>query len=702
MKKECFLLAGAMMVCSCLPQISARAGSLRPSPLPERGNPSVPGLLLFLGLLLTGLSLLGLSPPLVHAQDTTASGAAFYADSLTHLEDWGSYSVTAANQRIYFGSGNRLVVADVSDPTQPRRLGWETLPYLVRDVVVDGDHLYVANDAGGLRILQMVGPAELREVAAVSFDDRVDAVDLHDGYAYVAARSDGLHVLDVSDPDAPTKVGHHQTDDQAAGVTVEGDYAHVAATFGGHRILDVSDPSDPSEAGFAVRGSYDQGYSWDVAVQDTFAFVANVEIGLRRVNVADPEESAPTVDIQQTVHYTNDDRYRSEVLSRPAAVETARSYAYVADQNAGLRVVDLSDPDTLRIVGTADTPDRALDVSVYGDLAFVADRYAGIRVMDISDPFAPREIGFWDPDPKAVHVQLGNGHLYVGDQQNGLRTITTESPSPRSVGFHHRPGLRTFDLGASIAAIGDDSGRLQILDASNPTALSVVAEHDLPAAPEALHLSGSHAYVAAGTRGIRILDLSTPTRPREVGTYVPERDRADETQFRYYPNPPSAWKVTLSGSRLYASFDDGIHILDVSSPADPTLVGRFPASERAMETVVQNDYLFAAFDDGLRVIDVSNPTAPEQVGRLDTPSYARAVALRGNHLYLGDLTGGVLVVDVSDPTSPQRLSRLPLDRGRVVDLTADGRGRLFVAATSGGVQVLDVSDPSSPRLRRSD
>lgn len=653
-------------------------------------------------LLLVGLTVALLAGPSsfsARAQDARDS-TSLYADSPTHLEDWGSYSVTAANQRIYFGSGNRLVVADVSDPTRPRQLGWAPLPYVVRDVVVDGDHLYVANDAGGLRVLEMVGSAEFTEVAAVSFDDRVDAVALQGGYAYVAARSEGLHVLDVTDPEAPEKVGHHQTEEPAAGITLEGDRAHVAATFGGHRILDISDPTAPSEIGFAVRGSYDQGYSWDVAVQDTFAFVANVEIGLRRVDVAHPEESAPTVDIQQTVPRTNDDRYRSEVLSRPSAVETARSYAYVADQNAGLRVVDLSDPDTLRIVGTADTPDRAMDVSIYGDLAFVADRYAGIRVIDVSDPFRPREIGFWDSDQEAVQVQFRDGHLYVGDRQNGLRTFVPDSSvAPRPVGFHHLPTLRAFDIRAPVAAVGDQSGRLQILDASSPAALSVVGEHTLPAAAEAVRLSGSHAYVAAGKRGLRVLDLSDPTMSREVASYVPKRDRTvPADSVRYYPNPSSAWRITRSDARLYASFDDGIHVLDVSSPSNPTLLGHFRASERAMETIVRDDYLFAAFDDGLRVIDVSDPAHPTQVSMLDTPSYARAVALEGQYLYLGDLTGGVLVVDVSDPTTPRRLSRLPLGRGRVVDLTADGEGHVFVATTSGGVRVVDATDPSTPRV----
>lgn len=653
------------------------------------------------------------------------SGPQIYADSLTHLEEWGSYAVTVQNERMYFGSGNRLIVADVSEPSRPREISRLQLPYLVRDVHASGEYLYVANDAGGFRVIDVTDPVEPTEVASMQFEDRVDAVDVEDGRAYLAARSEGMRIVDVSDPTNPAELGHFETDDQAAGVAVDGETAHVAATYGGHRIVDVSDPANPEEIGFAIRGSYDQGYSWDVALADSFAFVANVEIGLRRVNVANPADAAPTVEMLQTVRYTNDNRYRHEVLSRPAAVEVFNQFAYVADMNDGLRIVDLSDPDTLRIVGTADTPDMALDVSVSGGYAYVADRYGGVRVMDVSDPFDPTEIGFWDEDQQAVQVARVDGKLYMGDRQNGLWTLDAADPaSPQPIGFHHFPELRTFDVAADLALAGDGSGRLRVLDlaagrdpASRTAGTSgpgsgeadVLATYELPVGATAIRLqrgpSGLRAYVAAGTEGIRVLDLSDPGAPREIGRYLPRRrvETPDGVELRYYPNPPSVWALTLEDDYLYASFDDGIHVLEVggssgASSGDPTLVGRFEHSERAMQTVLRDGRLYAAFDDGLRILDVRDPAAPEQIGFLDTPSYARDVVFGGERLYVADLTGGVLAVDVSDPAAPQRIARIGIERGRVVDLAYDGNGHLFAAATSRGLQVIEITDPDAPRL----
>lgn len=669
-----------------------------PARLPIR---PIAGRLVLHALAFLFLLMVGRAPTAAHAQGEDASGSPIYADSLTHLEDWGSYAVAAANERLYFGSGNQLIVADASAPGRIREISRLRLPYLVRDVHVAGEYVYVANDAGGLRVIDVTDPVEPTEVASVAFADRVDAVDVQGTHAYVAARSAGLHVLDLTTPDQPRTVGHYATEDQVAGVAVDGAYAHVAAVYDGHRILDVSDPTQPEEVGFAIRGSYDQGYAWDVAVSGNHAYVANVEIGLRRVDITNPADAAPTVELLQTVHYTNDNRYRAEVLDRPAAVEIANDLAFVADQNAGLRIVDLSDPDTLRIVGTADTPGRALDVAVAGTTAYVADQYAGIRVVDVSDPFAPEEIGFWDADQQAVQVTFADGMLYLADQQNGLwRLDPAAPPDVTPTGFYHFPELNTFAVDGARAIAGNGKRVLRLLDLSDPQQPRGRGTLTLPAPATDVHLAGSYAYVTAQERGLRIIDLSTPSAPREVAAYVP--DRAPQAQadpeFRYYPDPPSAWAITALGDTAFVSFDDGLHVLDLSDPARPRRIGRYDHTERAMQTAVRDGLLFAAFDDGLHIIDVENPADPTVVSTLDTPSYARAVALAGPHLYLGDLTGGVLVVDVSDPAAAQVRSRVVLERSRVVDVAYDGNGHVFVAGTSGGLQVIDVSDPQAPRL----
>jgi hypothetical protein len=54
-------------------------------------------------------------------------------------------------------------------------------------------------------------------------------------------------------------------------------------------------------------------------------------------------------------------------------VAVSGHYAYVADWDAGLQVIDVSDPANPRRVGGYDTPGYALGVAVSGNYAYVAD-----------------------------------------------------------------------------------------------------------------------------------------------------------------------------------------------------------------------------------------------------------------------------------------------------------------------------------------
>jgi hypothetical protein len=73
----------------------------------------------------------------------------------------------------------------------------------------------------------------------------------------------------------------------------------------------------------------------------------------------------------------------------PNDVAVSGSYAYVADNWAGLRVIDVSNPSSPREVGFYDTPGYAYGVAVSGTYAYVADVWEGLRVIDVSNPSSP-------------------------------------------------------------------------------------------------------------------------------------------------------------------------------------------------------------------------------------------------------------------------------------------------------------------------
>ncbi|MBE7499470.1 MAG: hypothetical protein HS113_04015 [Verrucomicrobiales bacterium] len=85
-------------------------------------------------------------------------------------------------------------------------------------------------------------------------------------------------------------------------------------------------------------------------------------------------------------------------FARASALGVAVSghHAYVAAGEAGLQVIDLSNPAGPQQVGGYDTSGYARGVVVSGHYAHVADGDAGLQVIDVSNPANPQWVAAAD------------------------------------------------------------------------------------------------------------------------------------------------------------------------------------------------------------------------------------------------------------------------------------------------------------------
>lgn len=147
------------------------------------------------------------------------------------------------------------------------------------------------------------------------------------------------------------------------------------------------------------------GATYAVAVQGSYTYIG---VGPRLVilNISDPAHPAVV----------------GQTAPLPGIVESAAvagNYAYIADGNSGLRIIDVANPPVPIEVGACDTPGRAGDVVVTGNYAYVADLSGGLRIINIANPAAPIEIGAYDDqwqDQAATYsadISLGQGYHRV-------------------------------------------------------------------------------------------------------------------------------------------------------------------------------------------------------------------------------------------------------------------------------------------------
>ena len=285
-----------------------------------------------------------------------------------------SHAVAVAADRAFLGRGGELIVFELGQPTRPRELGRVQLEGEVRDIALAGPHAFVALRGAGLSIVDCSRPEEPTQVSLFELP-LAEGVDVSRDRAYVVAQTGGLRVLDVSNPAAPPELGSYQILEAALKVEIQGSLAYVAASYAGMRILDVGDPARISEVGFATRKSYGQGAAWNVTVSGDRTFSAIPDNGLRQVDVKDPGK-AETLSIYRKLH-------------APVAVVVKGRHAFVADQSAGLRVIDVSQKRT-RGVGRLAIDDSVMDVALAGSRLLLALKTGGLAVVDVSHPATPR------------------------------------------------------------------------------------------------------------------------------------------------------------------------------------------------------------------------------------------------------------------------------------------------------------------------
>jgi hypothetical protein len=196
-----------------------------------------------------------------------------------------------------------------------------------------------------------------------------------------------------------------------------------------------------------------------------------------------------------------------------------------------------------------------------------------------------------------------------------------------------------------------------------------------------LLLQSPYLYAASSTdvgATLNVYDIST-TPPARVGEYFDGSQEADALES--------------SGQYLYLGMSSNTAILNVSQPASPVLVGTIPVAATSLART--NNTLFAGTaNDGLAVIDITNPAQPTIVRTLLLTDFPLKVKVSGNLLFVADSSAGLLIYDISTPTAPVLLSKVT-SFAAVADVGVTGT-TVFVAADVDGLGIINVSNPAQP------
>ncbi len=316
-------------------------------------------------------------------------------------------------------------------------------------------------------------------------------------------------------------------------------------------------------------------------------------------------------------------------------------------------------PGWVDLVLTAqwDSPGYATDLDIAGNYVYLADDEAGFHVLDVSDRSNPKLISTLGSNFYSItmlSVSTAVNLLAIVDDSNQRYFYNVSNPDSVTAYDGTDSNTRTNDIlviGGSPSApqadslmmlfTGDSNDGLtftlyQSFNFGNVISWAGVANSETPTVGRTLGLAhdGYLIMTAQDQMGLVIYDYSDYNNPTKRGGL---------------DTPGSARRVAVSDSIAYiADGRSGVEIISYQNPDSLQLLGQIVLPGYVNDVAVQGTRVFAAAGNGgTFVVDASDPTAPAVVAQYQD-TYAFAVATTSDAAFVADRDEGLLIFTIEN------------------------------------------------------
>lgn len=435
-----------------------------------------------------------------------------------------TYNLVRRGDLLYVADGAGFDVLDISDTAAITTVHDYDTPFLLTDILLDGDRMYGAESINGLSIYDISNTEES---------------------TFISAFNDGGYTLDM---------------------VVSGDQLITCDLYRGVRVLDITDRANPE-----IRATVNaEGIQVGAVAIGNYLYVANTYQGVMVYDLSDTENpelitTVPTGGVPQTIIHSGDQLLvptewgGMTILSieNPEAPEFLASYqagGYVyngtvagdmvalASGFAGMELVSLADAGSPQYLGTLDTAGIVTDVLIHDEIAFVADFYAGLYVVDISTPTDPVLIHHLPEYFGADELAVLDGLLYVVRGTLGMDRIDiTDVDHPVQLDMvETEDNIRDLFSADGYLYVGEgNSGRILVYRTSE--AAPVAVPHIPAGRAWSATLSLTNGEAADAMAMVTIFDKAAPVYS------VPVRVPAGSTVEMALPEAGCAQVTRLGG-----------------------------------------------------------------------------------------------------------------------------------------------------------
>ena len=317
------------------------------------------------------------------------------------------------------------------------------------------DYSYVCRGDSGLFVVNTQNPNNITLANEVRDPMMPFKVTVVGNIAYVAARTGGMAVLDVSLPQSPQLLQNYPELPLCMDVKVTEDTAYLyAADFdSGLYVFDLADMQNPVLLNNVNAIPSVGGH--DIIIDGDYLYLIVFDFALNVFDISDRENPLLLWNSPDTL-----------TRAREFALSEDGQYLYVCAENYGFHIYTNYLPDSMHYEYTLDYFELPSDIVIDGDYAYLADWEEGLYVLDISNYAYIFKVDSLPAQGANSGVALiDEQYIAVCDWTAGVAVIDVSDPlNIFEVDRHETPGYAHNAFSDGICLYVCDTYDLMILD----------------------------------------------------------------------------------------------------------------------------------------------------------------------------------------------------------------------------------------------
>ncbi len=254
--------------------------------------------------------------------------------------------------------------------------------------------------------------------------------------------------------------------------------------------------------------------------------------------------------------------------------------------------------------------------------------------------------------------------------------------------------LSNFDINDTVLYLPLGKSGLHILnikDINNINELSVYTEYEKRSRKKiygvayCVKVINNRAYLSYGPLGLKILDVTDPTMPYQLGTYYRYQDVYCSEIYENYA--------------LLGYIGMGLEIVDLSNLDDIKMVSRNNIRDFSVKNiqVIPPYIVVSGGNRGLRTFKFQEPFTKFKQAEFPrdylTGNDVNKILVKDSNGYLANDSRGLTVLNMKLPLYPLEVNNIKTE-GRATDIIIDGN---YIYVTCGKcIEVYDIKEPEKP------